>query len=129
MIAVDTNVIVRLLTGDDAKQAKRAHALFAQKTIYLPKTVMLETEWVLRRLYGFSAHEVADALSSLIALPNAHCEDVGAVVEALGWAQKGFDFADALHLASSKVANKFATFDAKLTKLAVRFTDLVAVSP
>ena len=51
MIAVDTNVIVRLLTGDEPRQSEQARLLFDRETIFLPKTVLLEAEWVLRRLY------------------------------------------------------------------------------
>ena len=51
MIAVDTNVLVRLLTGDDPAQTRRAADLFAQESILIPKTVLLETEWVLRYRY------------------------------------------------------------------------------
>jgi len=51
MIAVDTNVLVRLLTGDDPAQTQRAVELFAQESILIPKTVLLETEWVLRYRY------------------------------------------------------------------------------
>ena len=51
MIAVDTNVLVRLLTGDDPAQTQRAVELFAQESILIPKTVLLETEWVLRYSY------------------------------------------------------------------------------
>ncbi|TAN58623.1 MAG: type II toxin-antitoxin system VapC family toxin [Rhodospirillales bacterium] len=129
MIAVDTNVIVRLLTGDDARQAKRAQALFLQESVYLPKTVMLEADWVLRRLYGFSAHDVAEALSGLIALPNVRCEDVAVMVDALEWARKGLDFADALHLSSSRMAGKFATFDVRLARQAKKFADIEVISP
>ena len=53
MIAVDTNVLVRLLTGDDLKQAAAARSLFAAGPIWIAKTVLLETAWVLRSLYGF----------------------------------------------------------------------------
>ena len=51
MIAVDTNVLVRLLTGDDPAQTQRSVELFAQESILIPKTVLLETEWVLRYSY------------------------------------------------------------------------------
>ena len=44
MVAVDTNVVVRLLTLDDAHQAARAKRLFASNRIFLPKTVLLEAE-------------------------------------------------------------------------------------
>ena len=70
MIAVDTNVVIRLLTGDDQDQATRARELFETETIWLPKTVILEAEWVLRRLYGLAKGRVAEALTALAALPN-----------------------------------------------------------
>jgi predicted nucleic-acid-binding protein len=53
MVAVDTNILVRLLTGDDPKQAAAARSLFASEQIWIAKTVLLETGWVLRSLYGF----------------------------------------------------------------------------
>ena len=118
MIAVDTNVVVRLLVADDLKQSARARALFDAETIWLAKTVILETEWVLRRLYDLDRARVADALSAVIALPNVRCEDEDAVIEALGWASKGVDFADALHLASARGATRFASFDRQLAKRA-----------
>lgn len=118
MIAVDTNVVVRLLTGDDQDQAARAKELFEAETIWLPKTVMLEAEWVLRRLYGFDRGRVAGALTALAALPSVRCEDETAIVEALHWATNGLDFADALHLASAGPAERFATFDADLVRQA-----------
>ncbi len=118
MIAVDTNVVVRLLTGDDQNQAARAKKLFEDETIWLPKTVVLETEWVLRRLYGFRRQQVAEALTALAALPNVRCEDESAIVAALEWAFQGLDFADALHLASARSATHFATFDGDLAKRA-----------
>lgn len=117
-IAVDTNVVVRLLTEDDPNQAAKAKALFANETVRLPKTVLLESEWVLRRLYGFARGEVAEALTALAALPNVRCEDEASVVAALEWAADGLDFADALHLASAQPASAFATFDSDLVKRA-----------
>jgi len=116
VIAVDTNVIVRLLTGDEAKQARRAQQLFERETIFLPKTVLLEAEWVLRRLYGFAPRRVIDAFGNLIALPNVRCEDVSAVGVALEWGRRGIDFADALHVASSRDAADFASFDGALLR-------------
>lgn len=109
VIAVDTNVVVRLLTGDDQDQAARAKRLFEAETIWLPKTVMLETEWVLRRLYALDRARVAEALMALAALPNVRCEDEAAIIRALRWAATGLDFADALQLASASSAQGFAT--------------------
>ena len=118
MIAVDTNVLVRLLTGDDPQQATRAKALFEAETILLTKTVLLETEWVLRRLYGFAREQVIEALMKLVSLANVRCDDEATVVDALLWAKGGLDFADAMHLASARPAESFATFDVDLAKRA-----------
>jgi len=114
VVAVDTNVVVRLLTLDDQDQAARAERLFASNRIFLPQTVLLETEWVLRRLYGFERQRVIDALRNLIALENLQAENEQTARLALDWADEGLDFADALHLASSRKVGHFATFDAKL---------------
>ena len=124
MVAVDTNVVVRLLTEDDPGQAKRARSLFERETILVPTTVLLEAEWVLRRLYGLDVIRIIDALTALIALPNVRCEHLGTVTAALDWARAGLDFADALHLAGGRAAERFVTFDAKLVKRAKRIPDL-----
>jgi predicted nucleic-acid-binding protein len=116
MHAVDTNVLVRLLANDDAEQSKRAAALFKKETIFIPKTVLLETEWVLRRLYHLDRIVVVNAFRKLSGLPNVEIEQPLAIVQALQWCEGGMDFADALHLASSQNASKFVTFDEKMKK-------------
>ena len=124
MVAVDTNVVVRLLTEDDPVQAKRARSLFERETILVPTTVLLEAEWVLRRLYRLDVIRIIDALTALIALPNVRCEHLGTVTGALDWTRAGLDFADALHLAGGRAAEHLVTFDAKLVKRAKRIPDL-----
>jgi predicted nucleic-acid-binding protein len=124
MIAVDTNVLVRFLVRDDAAQAARAAALIQANEIWVPKTVLLETEWVLRSLYGFSPESMAGALRALAGLRTMFLEDERAVAKALEWFKDGLDFADALHLASAGDAKQFATFDRKLAKQARRTTTL-----
>ncbi len=118
MHAVDTNVLVRLLTGDDVAQAKKAATLFKSGAIFIPKTVLLETEWVLRRLYRLKREVVVSAFRKLSGLPNVEIEQPLVVTQALQWCEEGMDFADALHLASSHKSEKFATFDAQLKKAA-----------
>ena len=118
MHAVDTNVLVRLLTGDDANQTKRAAALFKKETIFIPKTVLLETEWVLRRLYRLDSRVVVSAFRKLSGLANVELEQPLVVTQALDWCGDGMDFADALHLGSSQNSRKFATFDEHLKKSA-----------
>lgn len=114
MIAVDTNVVVRLVTRDHPAQAARAAAIFRAVAVFIPKTVLLEAEWVLRRAYGYDAIEVVRALRALMALPNVEVEDARAVADALTASESGFDFADALHLASCTGSERFVTFDRRL---------------
>jgi len=118
MHAVDTNVVVRLLTGDDALQTKRAAALFKKEKIFIPKTVLLETEWVLRRLYRLEHAVIVSSFRKLSGLGNVELEQPLLISQALQWCEDGMDFADALHLASSHSARKFATFDEKMKKAA-----------
>lgn len=118
MHAVDTNVLVRLLTGDDVEQTKRAAALFKKEAVYISKTVLLETEWVLRRLYRLEGKAVVSAFRKVVGLSNVEIENPLTVTQALQWCDNGMDFADALHLASSHASEKFATFDAQLKKSA-----------
>ena len=118
MHAVDTNVLVRLLTGDDADQTKRVAALFKKETIFIPKTVLLETEWILRRLYRLDSKIVVSAFRKLSGLANVEIEQPQVVTQALQWCGDGMDFADALHLASSENCRKFATFDEQMKKSA-----------
>ena len=129
MVAVDTNIVVRLLTFDDRDQAQRAERLFAANGIFLPLTVLLETEWVLRRLYGVERERVTAALRDLIALENLHVEGEQVARLALDWTDQGVDFADALHLASSLEVGRFATFDVKLTRRAKRLSELDVIVP
>lgn len=60
MIAVDTNVLVRLLTGDHLGEETAARSLFSSGSIWIAKTVLLETGWVLRSLYGFKESAIHD---------------------------------------------------------------------
>jgi predicted nucleic-acid-binding protein len=120
VVAVDTNVVVRFLTADEPVQAGRARAIFEHEAVLLLKTVILETEWVLRRLYHFDSKHIADAFRALIALPLVECEDVNAVAKAIDWALNGLDFAHALHLSSAILAPRFATFDETLSKRAAK---------
>jgi predicted nucleic-acid-binding protein len=118
MLAVDTNVLVRLVTNDEPEQAKSAAAVFRSSGITIAKTVLLETEWVLRHGYGLDRSAIRHAIQSVLGLPNVVAEDQTQVTSAMDWFDAGLDFADALHLASSGAAERFATFDDKLAKRA-----------
>ncbi len=120
MTAVDTNVVVRLLTGDDRKQSAAATALFASGPIWIAKTVLLETGWVLRSLYGFEENAILGAFGKLLALGNVSVEDERSVLAALKLAGEGLELADALHLSSRPEGAAFVTFDRTLARRALR---------
>ena len=99
MLAIDSNLIVRYLTGDHPKQSMRARKLIDGEDVFVCTTVLLETEWVLRSVYDYAAVRLAKALRAFAGLPHVTLEDAGAAARALEWAEGGLDFADALHLA------------------------------
>ncbi len=121
MLAVDTNVIVRIVTNDDPEQAQRAVALFERERIFIAKTVLLEVEWVLRFSYHLPRGIIAPTLRKVVGLQQVEVENPDEIFIALDGYEKGLDFADALHLASSGRAEGFATFDQKMAKRASQF--------
>lgn len=116
MIALDTNVIVRLLVADDPVQFEVAREIFRADSLWISKTVLLETEWVLRYSYDQGQGTILAAFRKLLGYPQIQMEDRGAVLRALALFEESLDFADALHLASSGEAERFATFDRTLAK-------------
>ena len=118
MIAIDTNIVVRFLTRDDAAQFEQAAGLFSETDLFIPESVLLETEWVLRFAYGFSPPDVVRGLRKLLGLKNVHVEDAGKMARALDWHEQGLDFADALHLAGSDTLSALITFDSKFVQRA-----------
>src|ERR1039458_8114003 len=106
MIAVDTNVVVRLLTEDDPTQTAAAKSLFAAGSIWIAKTVLLETGWVLRSLYGFEESAICDAFTKLLGLKNVHTEDESAVAAALALSAHGVELADAMHRSEERRVGK-----------------------
>jgi predicted nucleic acid-binding protein len=115
VIAADTSVIVRLLTRDDEPQYKKAFALFSSQIVFIPDTVIQETEWVLRYAYEFSNKEICRALSGLFGLKNVRLSDPTHIAQAIGWHQQSLDFSDALHLAQCQECEKLFTFDKSFT--------------
>jgi predicted nucleic-acid-binding protein len=120
MTAVDTDVVVRLLTQDDPKQAAAARSLLAAGPIWIAKTVLLETGWVLRRLYGFDESAIRDALTKLLGLKNVHTEDKPSMVAALALTLHGVELAAAMHLSSRPPGAVFVSFDRSFVRRANR---------
>lgn len=128
MRAIDTNVIVRLLTADDPVQAEAAKQVIQEGDVFIGVTVLLETEWVLRAAYGFGAVDIASAIRGLAGLPQVTVEEAGAVAQALDWTAKGMDFADALHLARAQHCSAFVTFDRKMASKAMGFAQVPVIA-
>jgi len=101
VIAFDTSLIVRVATGDSPKQKRKALALLESDQVLVPKSVILETEWVLRSRYKLTAQEIAKFLLFLVESQGILIEDTDSVRKALGYYEAGADFADAIHLASA----------------------------
>jgi predicted nucleic-acid-binding protein len=120
VVAVDTNVLVRLVTNDHPAQAARSAAIFRSGPVLIAKSVLLETEWVLRYSYSLDTAAILRALRGVLGLENVSAEDPPTAATALRLLEQGLDFADALHVASSVQASRFVTFDGQLVKRAAR---------
>ena len=119
MIALDTNVLARYLLADEPNQATAARRLVedAEAEFWIPVTVVLELAWVLR-VKKVPGDEIAARLHDLFTLHGMRVQMPEAVQQALRWAGEGMELADALHLALSGKAERFATFDDALVRQA-----------
>jgi predicted nucleic-acid-binding protein len=129
VLAVDTNVIVRYLTRDDAEQFAKASALIRSEDVYVCTTVLLETEWVLRRGYRFSRERIIAALAAFAGLPRVTLEDAALAAKALDWMERGMDFADALHLAKAAGCEAFLSFDQRFAAVANVLSEVKVRAP
>jgi len=118
LIALDTNVLVRVVTRDDPDQVAAALKLMESSRLFVTKTVLLELEWVLRYSYDLDRKTIGEALFRLLGLRDLEIEDRESVIRAHAWYVAGMDFADALHLAASSSAARLATFDRRFAKKA-----------
>ena len=125
MAALDTNVLVRFLVQDDARQGAAATRLIrngikAGGALYIPVTVVLELEWVLRSSFTFDKASVLQTMFGLLGSFELAFESEGAVEAALGnYADGKADFADCLHAALAMMAQQqpLWTFDRAAAKL------------
>lgn len=127
MIAVDTNILVRLIVNDDEAQVSAVRRLMQRETVLVTSTVALETEWVLRSVYNLASDQILSGLTRIFGLENVATDNQVAIVKALEAYAKGMDFADAMHLAQSATAEGFATFDKSLVRTAKRIGGFVPV--
>ena len=124
MIALDTNVILRYLVGDDPEQAEAALELLEGLTPgnpgYICREVVLEVGWVLERSYGFTRTRVADSLMDLTATDNLvveNSDDVAAAAHRYGQGGPGFSDLMVISAAKRVGATPLYTFDRKLARM------------
>lgn len=114
MPALDTNVLVRYVVHDDAAQLAAARRLIARcvaegRSIFVPVTVVLELEWVLRASFGYDKDDVLRTLSSLFSAAELNFESERALEVALQLYRDGAAaFADGLHVALAAQAGEQA---------------------
>ena len=125
MPALDTNVLVRYVVRDDEAQLGAARRLIRNcvgrgQTLFVPVTVALELEWVLRSNFEFSKVEAIDVLSNLFSAAELTFESERALEVALHLYREGSaDFADCVHIALADQARELPlwTFDKRAGKV------------
>lgn len=120
MRAADTNVLVRLLIGDDVKQTVIADE-FAEQGVWVSHVVLAETIWVLRTAFKFEYHDLLGTLEMLVASPLITLQDADVVAAALDhYRQKATPgFTDCLTVEIARKAGHvpLGTFDKALARL------------
>ena len=120
MRAVDTNLLVRLLTRDDPKQVAAAEA-FVAKGAWVSHVVLAETTWVLVSVYELGPAEIVTALEMLLEHESLSLQDPDAISSALVHYRKkpALGFSDCLVLEVARKAGHLplGTFDRELGKL------------
>lgn len=127
MAALDTNVVLRLIVGDDIKQARAAERQVAAEICTVAPSVLMECEWVLRAGYGLDTALIAASFRDLLALQNIDALEPVLTQQALHGYEAGLDFADALHAAQRRDGERFVTFDRQLARRAPK-AGVLAVS-
>ena len=131
MIALDTNIIVRYLVRDDARQAAAARAIMDELTPERPgfvcREVAVELAWVLERAYGFPRPRIAEIFHELVGTRELHFEAAHDVIKAaIALRQGGACFADRMIAAAAlrSGASGIYTFDRKAAQIkGVTFVD------
>lgn len=120
MRAVDTNVLVRLITRDDEREALAAEA-FIEKGVWVSHLVLADATWILRKTYGLDHAEIATAINMLLNNANVAVQDADVVVNALASYRRkpSLGFLDCLVLEIAKKAGHLplGTFDRDLSKI------------
>ena len=117
MIAVDTNILARFYCDDPSdpeatrQQPLARRVMLESPAVFVPLTVVLEFEWVMRGFYEVDAESFCRAVEHLLGMPHVTVERWEAVKDAIDLRREGLDFADALHWACSSGCRQFVSFD------------------
>ena len=125
MAGLDTNVLVRWIVDDDPRQVARVQRLFQDAheqgfPLFVPSTVMLELEWVLRSRYEFDKATILGAFNALLETQELEFQDEPALERALSFYRHNpADFADCLHAGQCGSAHRapMITFDGTAARL------------
>ncbi len=107
MPTLDTNVLIRYLVQDDPRQSRTAERFIIQfagseAALFIPTSVTLETEWVLRSVYRFSKESVIEVFIGLLEAREMEFQDEPSVERAIFlFREHNVDFADCLHVATA----------------------------
>ena len=116
MAALDTNVVIRLLVGDDVAQAVAAEQLVSTEPCTVAMSVLMECEWVLRACYGLQTAAIEASFLDFLNLENISAVDPVLAQRMLAAYASGLDFADALHAAQCPDGQRLMTFDNNFAK-------------
>jgi predicted nucleic-acid-binding protein len=125
MPALDTNILVRYVVQDDSAQLAAAKRLITRcveegQSLFVPVTVMLELEWVLRSSFEFAKDDVILVVSSLLSAVELSFESERALEVALHlFRESTAEFADCVHVALASQAGEqpLWTFDKRAARV------------
>ena len=121
MKAVDTNILIRFLVGDDVVQTETVYSIFKKaelekKELFVPLLVILETIWVLESVYEIQRTEILDSIKDLLLMQIFKFDHISALQQFAHYAQGNrLDLSDLLIACSAKVqgCESVITFDKK----------------
>ena len=124
MKAIDTNILVRFLIGDDKQQAKKVYNIFKKAEsekdeLFVPLLVVLELIWVLESVYEISRADILESIREFLLLPILRFEQKSILQQFTLSAQANrYDLADLLiaHSAKMQGCETVLTFDKKVSK-------------
>ena len=124
MSALDTNVLIRFLVADDARQFEIAKAYIESvppdETLFVPLSVSIELEWVLRSRYEMDKDSIISIYIQLLESREIAFQEEDSIEVALSfYSDNNADFADCVHLAVTFTHHQtpLMTFDRKASKL------------